>query len=183
MGHYKSNTRDIEFNLFEVLEIQKPMADGAWGDLDEDTARTMVDEVARLSEGPLAESFAEADRNPPVFDPKTHTASIPEGFKKAFRSMWDGEWYRMGLAEDLGGIPAPRALSWSLNEMMLGSQPAAFMYAAGPAFAGVRVDHVDGLAQPEAYLHGLRARVGEHSWLLVEKILAVGETLPPSWPT
>ncbi len=51
-----------------------------------------------------------------------------------------------------------------------------------PAFAGVRVDHVDGLTQPEAYLHGLRRRIGEHRWLLVEKILAVGESLPPSWP-
>ncbi len=51
-----------------------------------------------------------------------------------------------------------------------------------PAFAGVRVDHVDGLAQPEAYLGGLRQRIGDGSWLLVEKILAPGETLPPSWP-
>lgn len=51
-----------------------------------------------------------------------------------------------------------------------------------PAFAGVRVDHVDGLAQPEAYLHGLRRRIGDERWLLVEKILAVGEALPPSWP-
>ncbi len=51
-----------------------------------------------------------------------------------------------------------------------------------PAFAGVRVDHVDGLTQPESYLHGLRGRIGEPRWLLVEKILAVGESLPPSWP-
>ena len=51
-----------------------------------------------------------------------------------------------------------------------------------PAFAGVRVDHVDGLAQPEAYLAGLRGRIGDHRWLLVEKILAPGEVLAPSWP-
>ena len=51
-----------------------------------------------------------------------------------------------------------------------------------PAFAGVRVDHVDGLAQPGAYLRALRERIGDHRWLLVEKILAVGETLPSSWP-
>lgn len=50
------------------------------------------------------------------------------------------------------------------------------------AFAGVRVDHVDGLAQPEAYLAGLRRRIGDDRWLLVEKILAPGESLPPSWP-
>jgi (1->4)-alpha-D-glucan 1-alpha-D-glucosylmutase len=51
-----------------------------------------------------------------------------------------------------------------------------------PAFAGVRVDHVDGLARPEAYLTGLRERIGAQRWLLVEKILAPGEALPPSWP-
>jgi (1->4)-alpha-D-glucan 1-alpha-D-glucosylmutase len=54
--------------------------------------------------------------------------------------------------------------------------------AVHPAFAGVRVDHVDGLAQPEAYLAGLRRRIGDHRWLLVEKILAPGELLAPSWP-
>jgi len=51
-----------------------------------------------------------------------------------------------------------------------------------PAFAGVRVDHVDGLADPGAYLEGLRRRLGRHRWLLVEKILAPGEHVPPSWP-
>ncbi len=55
-------------------------------------------------------------------------------------------------------------------------------FADHPAFAGVRVDHVDGLAQPEAYLAALRRRIGDHRWLLVEKILAPGEMLPPSWP-
>ncbi len=50
------------------------------------------------------------------------------------------------------------------------------------AFAGVRVDHVDGLARPGAYLAGLRRRIGDHRWLLVEKILAPDETLAPSWP-
>lgn len=50
-----------------------------------------------------------------------------------------------------------------------------------PAFAGVRVDHVDGLAEPGAYLGQLRERIGDR-WLLVEKILAAGETLANSWP-
>ncbi len=56
------------------------------------------------------------------------------------------------------------------------------LLSANAAFAGVRVDHVDGLTQPGAYLAGLRRRIGDRRWLLVEKILAVGETLPPSWP-
>lgn len=50
-----------------------------------------------------------------------------------------------------------------------------------PGFAGVRVDHVDGLADPGAYLTALRELLGER-WLLVEKILADGEVLAPDWP-
>ena len=55
------------------------------------------------------------------------------------------------------------------------------LLAGHPAFTGVRVDHVDGLADPLGYLEGLRAAIGDR-WLLVEKILAADETLPRSWP-
>lgn len=49
-----------------------------------------------------------------------------------------------------------------------------------PAFAGVRVDHVDGLSAPGDYLDGLRALLGDRI-LLVEKIVAPGEGLPEHW--
>ncbi|MFD3811735.1 acyl-CoA dehydrogenase [Rhodococcus sp. NPDC058639] len=137
MGHYKSNLRDLEFNLFEFLQIQKVLETGAFGDLDEDTSRGILSEVKALAEGPAAEAFAETDRTPPIFDPETHSVSIPEGFKKAFRAWWDAGYWSMGIPEELGGTESPRALLWAVNEMMLGAQPAAFMYAAGPAFAGV----------------------------------------------
>ncbi len=47
---------------------------------------------------------------------------------------------------------------------------------------GLRIDHVDGLADPSAYLSKLRAAIGEDVYLVVEKILAPGETLPSDWP-
>ncbi|MGI9002516.1 MAG: malto-oligosyltrehalose synthase [Pseudonocardia sp.] len=47
---------------------------------------------------------------------------------------------------------------------------------------GIRVDHPDGLSDPGGYLHRLRAAIGPDRWLLVEKILGVGEDLPASWP-
>jgi (1->4)-alpha-D-glucan 1-alpha-D-glucosylmutase len=46
---------------------------------------------------------------------------------------------------------------------------------------GLRVDHPDGLRDPQAYLERLRARVGEAP-VWVEKILAPGEALRDSWP-
>jgi len=140
MGHYKSNLRDIEFNLFEVLGIGDRLGQGQFADLDEETARDMLAQVRTLAEGPLAESFADADRHPPVFDAATNTVTLPESFKKSFKALWDGEWYRMGLSEEIGGIPATRTLVWAIGELLLGSNPAAHMYMAGPSFAQIAYD-------------------------------------------
>ncbi|MGV9353567.1 malto-oligosyltrehalose synthase [Streptomyces misionensis] len=46
---------------------------------------------------------------------------------------------------------------------------------------GLRVDHPDGLADPDGYLARLHEATGGR-WTVVEKILADGEHLPPSWP-
>lgn len=54
--------------------------------------------------------------------------------------------------------------------------------AAGKIVTGVRVDHVDGLAEPQGYLQRLRRSLGEESHILVEKILAPEEGLPSGWP-
>ncbi|BBZ32076.1 acyl-CoA dehydrogenase [Mycolicibacterium confluentis] len=137
MGHYKSNVRDLEFNLFEVLDLEKVLATGEFGDLDGPTVREMLAEAAHLAEGPLAESFAEGDRHPPTFDPDTHIVTLPEAFKTSFRAWQQGEWFRIGLLEGVGGVPAPAMVAWAINELPLGAQPAAFMYMAGPVLANI----------------------------------------------
>jgi (1->4)-alpha-D-glucan 1-alpha-D-glucosylmutase len=45
---------------------------------------------------------------------------------------------------------------------------------------GLRVDHPDGLADPGGFLRRIRSEVD--CWLVVEKILEPGESLPASWP-
>ncbi len=137
MGHYKSNLRDLEFNLFEVLRRQDLLGREPYPDVDEETARGILDEVNRLATGPIAESFADADRHPPVFDPATASVAMPEGFKKSFAAFMDAEWFRLDLPAELGGIAAPRTLAWSVAELILGANPAVWMYSGGPNFAQV----------------------------------------------
>jgi alkylation response protein AidB-like acyl-CoA dehydrogenase len=137
VSHYKSNVRDQVFNLFEVFGVDKALGEGAYTDLDADTATEMLGEIARLAEGPVAESFADADRNPPVFDPKTHSVTLPDSFKKSMRAIFDGGWDKIGLVEELGGMPMPSALKWALIEHILGANPAAYMYAMGAGMAQI----------------------------------------------
>jgi alkylation response protein AidB-like acyl-CoA dehydrogenase len=137
VSHYKSNVRDQVFNLFEVLGVDKALGEGEYSDIDADTAREMLAEISRLAEGPVAESFVEGDRNPPVFDPKTHEVTLPDSFKKSVHAFLDGGWDKVGIDEVLGGTTAPKALMWALHEHILGANPAVWMYAGGAGFAQI----------------------------------------------
>ena len=137
MSHYKSNLRDIEFNLFEVLGRDEVLGTGPFAEVDGETAREVLAEVERLAREDLAASFVDADRNPPVFDPTTNTAPLPESFKKSYQAWMDSEFWRLQTFAELGGTPAPPTISWGIGELVLGANPAIWMYGAGPMFAGV----------------------------------------------
>jgi alkylation response protein AidB-like acyl-CoA dehydrogenase len=145
MGHYKSNLRDIEFNLFEVFGADEVLGTGPFEQMDADTARGILAEVDRLCREDLAESYADADRNPPVFDPETHSVTLPASFKDGFSKLMAGEWFKLDLPEHLGGFGASPSLRWAASELLLGANPAMFMYMAGPAFASI----IDRIGTPE----------------------------------
>ena len=135
MGHYIANVRDLEFNLFEVLDLAAVLGTGRYSELDVDTVRTILTEAARLAEGPVAESFAYADRHPPVFDPATQTISVPAELAKSVQAIKEAEWWRLGLAEEIGGMAAPPPLTWAVNEMIICANPAACFFSLGPVMA------------------------------------------------
>ena len=137
MSHYKSNLRDIEFNLFEFLGRQDVLGTGPFAEVDEETARDMLAEANRLALGPAAESFVDADRNPPVFDPATGDVTMPESFKKSYRALMDAEWWRLSVPPELGGTVVPRSLQWGIASFVLGANPGLWMFTNGPTFATV----------------------------------------------
>jgi alkylation response protein AidB-like acyl-CoA dehydrogenase len=158
MSHYTANLRDLEFNLFEFLDTKDRFGTGPFEQMDADTARGILGEIRKLAEGPIAASFVEADRNPPVFDPATNSVTLPESFKKSVKAIEDGEWYRLDLPEHLGGFGAPHVLTWAAFEMVLGANPAVFMYGSGAAFAAI----LDELGTPDQ--KRLAELMLEHKW-------------------
>ncbi|MFF0458264.1 acyl-CoA dehydrogenase [Nocardia africana] len=132
MSHYKANLRDIEFNLFEVLGIGALLEAGAYGDLDTETARGMLTEVQRLAEGPVAESFVDADRNPISFDAARHEVTVPDPLRKTVAAVNEAGWSGLGMPEDMGGVEAPSPLIWAIQEMIVAANNSASFFNMGP---------------------------------------------------
>jgi alkylation response protein AidB-like acyl-CoA dehydrogenase len=135
-SHFRSNLRDLEFNLFEFLDPDHVgFGSGPFAEVDAETARSVLAEVDRLAREELAASYVAADRNPPVFDPAAGTVSLPAELHRSFEAFMSAEYWRLTLPPELGGTPAPRTFWWSLAELVLGANAPVWMYASGPSFA------------------------------------------------
>ena len=137
MGHYIANLRDIEFCLFDLLGRESILGSSLYKELDRETVMGMLDEVKRMAENDLAESFVEGDRVGTVFDKATGSVKLPESFKKSYRTFVDNEWWRIDAPAELGGTIIPFSVRWAIAEMVLGSNPAVHLYTTGASMANV----------------------------------------------
>ncbi len=120
MGHYKSNLRDLEFNLFEVFGRREILGQRArtprWTRTPRAASWTRSN---RLATGVLADSFEDGDRHPPVFDPATTRSRCPTSFKKSYRALHATPSGRASTCPPSSAARAPRAActgrwpSWS----------------------------------------------------------------------
>jgi alkylation response protein AidB-like acyl-CoA dehydrogenase len=137
MSHYISNTRDIEFCLFDLFGREKILGTSLYSEIDRDTATGMLDEIKRITENDLAASFVDGDRIGTNFDKATGEIKLPESFKKSYKAFIDQGWWSLDAPVELGGTKVPPSLRWAIAEMVLGSNPAIHIYASGYAFAQV----------------------------------------------
>lgn len=157
MTHYKSNLRDIEFNLFEVLRIQDRLGTGPYAEMDEDTARQILRELERLATGPFAASFVEGDRTPLTLD-EHGDVTLPDGIKASLDAFFQGEWFRLQLPEHLGGYGATPSMNWAATAMLAGANASALLYTAGPFFAVI----ADALMTDEQRTHWVTPWIEQH---------------------
>ena len=137
MSHYIANLRDIEFCLFDLLKRDEILGRTIFKDIDRETAMGMLEEVKRLAENDLGDSFIESDRLGVEFNKETGDVKLPESFKKSYRAYMDNEWWRIDAPVEIGGTLIPASLRWAIAEMILGSNPSVHLYASGTAFAHV----------------------------------------------
>ena len=138
MGHYKSNLRDIEFTLFEVLGRQEVLGTGPYAEVDEDTARSILDEVDRLATGPLAESLARVRPQAAGLRPGHLLGDDAGGVQEVLPGLHGRRVVADGPARGARRHRRPAlACAGRSPSSILGSNPAVHMYASGMAFAHV----------------------------------------------
>ncbi|MCL9800082.1 malto-oligosyltrehalose synthase [Pseudomonas sp. AKS31] len=177
--------------LLRAEEALKPLAD-RFSALSYQTdahslAIPLKEELRQLASHP---SIAEAIEN----NLKHYDSTSEEGFHKLHQLLerqsyrlasWrtaadDINWRRFFDINELGGLRVERPAVFEATHGKI------FQLIAEGLVDGLRIDHIDGLADPRGYCRKLRRRVdllapGRHLPIYVEKILGAGETLHRDW--
>ncbi|AMW83984.1 Malto-oligosyltrehalose synthase [Pseudomonas yamanorum] len=154
---------------------------------------------AYLQAAALKQELVEAARDPKTLEAiednlNLYDARHPEGFarlhhlleQQSYRlASWrtaadDINWRRFFDVNELGGLRVERSAVFEATHGKI------FQLISEGLIDGLRIDHIDGLADPRGYCRKLRRRVdslagGRHLPIFVEKILGEGETLREDW--
>jgi alkylation response protein AidB-like acyl-CoA dehydrogenase len=167
MSHYRSNLRDIEFNLFEVLGAQDYYGTGPFAATDPDQARMLMGEFERFTRESLwADSFVAADREPLLLSPEGDI-TIPESLDAALREYYAAGWHLLPLPESLGGVGAPPTLRWIAAELAAGGNATASLWPIGPLMAGI-IDKVGTDGQRERFARHMVGQAWGGTMVLTE---------------
>ena len=135
MSTFKSNVRDIEFNLFEVFKLGELLGKAPFENASEDDARAIIREGAKFADKVLGEQYEEGDRLGCQFDKGKVTT--PPGFKPALTKFLENSWQLMDAPEDVGGMDLPHTLVSAVHEMFTAANPSFFIYAMGGSIANI----------------------------------------------
>jgi alkylation response protein AidB-like acyl-CoA dehydrogenase len=135
MSHFKTNLRDIFFNLFEFAGTTEYLGRPPFQGVDPDTARMILQEIERLAVNEFAESFVDADRHPAEF--VDGRVRLPESLKRSLDVFYDAGWHTFSMPEDFGGAGAPPSLNWAMQELWIGANPSAYLTAGTGLMARV----------------------------------------------
>jgi alkylation response protein AidB-like acyl-CoA dehydrogenase len=150
VSHYRSNLRDIEFNLFEVLGADSYLGTGPFSAVDADQARMLLSELDRFCRDSIwADSFVAADREPLQLSPEGDV-TIPEALDEALTAFYDAGWHLLPLPEHLGGYGSPPTLRWAGTELLAGGHATASLWPIG-ALMGSIVDRIGTEGQKQRF--------------------------------
>jgi len=148
---YRSNLRDIEFNLFEFLDLgHTTFVNAPFRNMSEESAREVLRALEKVCVTELSASFADADRHPPTLD-KDGNVTLPESMHRSMKAFQDADWHKLEMPERLGGFGAPPSMTWATFEMVAGSNAALCFYLFTTGFARI-IDRLATEAQRKRYL-------------------------------
>ena len=114
MAQIIADRRDVDFVLYEQLNIEKLSENEKYADFNKKTIDLIVSEARNLAIKEILPTQEASDREGARFDGGKVT--VPESFHKAYALIKEGEWVAMTEDVEYGGQGMPRTLALAASD-------------------------------------------------------------------
>src|SRR6187401_3654198 len=132
---YRAPVADIAFTLKHAAGLKAALAEGLYGDLDEETVDSVLAEAGRYATDVIAPLNQVGDKFGTPF--KDGNVSTPPGWKKAYTEWAAAGWNGLASPSDWGGQGLPQALNAACVEMW---NSASMAFGIGPVLTMAAID-------------------------------------------
>src|SRR3990167_6927131 len=113
MAQFKTDLRDVYFNLFQMLKIQER------SELGENDLKDIINEYNKFTEKEIYPCRLLGDQQ--GVHMKDGKVTIPSSFHAPMKKFYENGWYGIGYPEEIGGMPAPHSISLLCQSIMNGA--------------------------------------------------------------
>ncbi|MFZ1951680.1 MAG: acyl-CoA dehydrogenase [Pseudolabrys sp.] len=132
---YRAPVTDIAFSLKHAAGLKPALAEGLYGDLDEETVDSVLAEAGRFASDVIAPLNSVGDKFGTPF--KDGNVTTPPGWKDAYTSWAAAGWNGLAAPADWGGQELPHAVNAACIEMW---NSASMAFGIGPVLTMAAID-------------------------------------------
>jgi alkylation response protein AidB-like acyl-CoA dehydrogenase len=132
---YRAPVADIAFALKYAAGLKAALADGLYGDLDEATVDSVLEEAGRFASDVIAPLNRIGDKFGTPF--KDGAVTTPPGWKEAYTAWAAAGWNGLASSAQWGGQELPHALNAACVEMW---NSASMAFGIGPVLTMAAID-------------------------------------------
>ena len=132
---YRAPVADIAFTLKHAAGLKTALAEGIYGDLDEETVDSVLAEAGRYASDVIAPLNSVGDKFGTLF--KDGKVTTPPGWKDAYTAWAAAGWNGLAAPADWGGQELPHAVNAACVEMW---NSASMAFGIGPVLTMAAID-------------------------------------------
>ncbi len=166
MAQVISDRRDVDFVLFEQMEVEKLTKHEKFAEFNKKTVDLIVSEARNLAVKELLPLQEIGDKEGCKFE--NGKVSVPKGFHKAYKIYREGEWLAMADDPEVGGQGMPKTVSLAASEYFTGANCAFMLYNGLTHGAGKLVEEFGTEKQKELFLGKMYSGEWSGTMLLTE---------------
>ena len=128
MNTFPIDEQDIEFILFEQLDIESMLELDRFDSVSRDEIEMVLNEAYRFARNEVWPTHAIADREGCTFD--QGEVKVPDCYHKLYKMYAENGWTALGAPEEMGGTPVPTVIRVATADVLIGANVGFSSYPA-----------------------------------------------------